>query len=127
MVVDALGAARLAMSLHQLRARLAALRDSMPTAPAVPDPELDAADLPSDPTERAALRALALELMGDNVLDERRIALVDAVERRDGLTWAAAMAAARERDQEVQGINVKKELLLAASVSESTSASEETA
>lgn len=112
------------MTLHQLRARLAALRDSMPTAPAVPDPAVDDADLPSDPTERAALRALALELMGDNVLPERQLVLIDAIHRRDGLTWAAALAAAKEPVAGL-GIDVQAELL--ASESEPESAAKETA
>ena len=114
MVVDALGReARGAMTttLSSLRSQLAQLRQSMPAAPAVPDPELDAADLPEDPIERKALAALVMEVlpMSPDAPSERLVALLDAVSRRDGLVWAAAVAAAKAPVEQF-GIDVKTEL-----------------
>jgi hypothetical protein len=98
------------MTLSQLRAQLAALRASMP-APPTPDPELDAADLPSDPIERKALAALVMEAMpmSPDAPSERLVALLDAVSRRDGLVWASAVAAAKAPVEQF-GIDVKREL-----------------
>ena len=92
----------------------------MPAPPEPPEPDLDAPDLPVDPVERQALRLLVMEFLGDNVLPERRIALVDAVERRDGVVWLAAVAAGRAFDDAARasGINVKAELTASETASE---------
>ena len=96
----------------------------MPTPPADPAPPEPDIDLPADPLERGALRMLLLEWCADDVPAERRAALVDAIRRRDGLTWAAALAASRVFDEEgrASAIDLKAELL--ASASESQSAAE---
>jgi hypothetical protein len=98
-------------SVANLRRRLAVLAATVPTSPPPLEPDLDIDDLPVDPIERKALAALVMEAlpMSPDAPSERLVALLDAVSRRDGLVWAAAVAAAKAPVEQF-GIDVKAEL-----------------
>jgi hypothetical protein len=105
------------VNLQSIRRKLdaAEARLSAP-APTAAWPDLDVAGLPADPIERQALTALVMEAlpamgaMPPDAPGERLVALLDAVSRRDGLVWLAALAAARAPVEQF-GIDVKAEML----------------